>query len=235
MRETCASTLPMGDHLRRTTITSGECAVLPSASGALSREGRNVGKQDGGDRDPRRGNGVPPDLGPAVSDWSMPSRVIRTCFLLLSLGLVAAPAKDPGAPPRSRDWNHVHALTPGVITHVRIQSKEAPQGERKFKGFFSSSTDSSITLLFRDGATQTIERRVVSTVRVRRPFKKRYTGWAMGIASAAIMGYLSRGPKSDFTKFHEKFFLTALVACPSAVAGFFMMPKKLVYRAPRNP
>ncbi len=146
---------------------------------------------------------------------SMPFQFIRTGFLLLSLGLAAAPAKDPANPPKVSDWNRVHALSPGVITRVKIHKNEAPKGERSIKGFFSSSTDNSITVLFRDGTTRTIEKRVVSTVRVRRPTRKRYTLWAIGITTAVITGYLYGQPRSDYTLLF-KFLMPALSWAPIA-------------------
>ena len=149
--------------------------------------------------------------------------------------IVSAQAGDNQKPPKVADWNRIHALSPDVITRVRIYKNEAPRGERNLKGFFSSSTDASITILFPTGETKTIEKRVVSTVRVRRPFKKRYTGWAIGISTAVITGYLYGGPGTSDISPSAKFILPALITAPATVAGFFMMPTSLVYRAARNP
>ena len=152
--------------------------------------------------------------------------------LALSPGIVFA--QDTGHLPKASDWNRIHALSPGVTTRVKILKDEAPRGERNVKGFFSSSTDHSITILFQNGTTRTIEKAVVSTVRIRRPYKKRYTGWAMGAATAIITGHLYGKPGSDITSIYQ-ILIPALSTVPAALAGFFMMPTRLVYRAPRTP
>ena len=170
-----------------------------------------------------------------MNDWSMSSYFSRVCFLGLTIGLVVVSAQDPVNPPKTSDWNRIRALSPGVITHLKIHRDEAPKGQRRVKGFFTSSTDTSITVVLRTGQSKTIEKRAVSTVRVRRPFKKRYTGWAIGIATAVITGYLYNGPEAwDITPIF-RFIFPALITAPATVAGFFMMPTKLVYRAPRIP
>ena len=93
--------------------------------------------------------------------------------LSLALSPVIVSAQDTGHLPKVSDWNRIHALSPGVVTRVKILKDETPRGERNVKGFFSSSTDISITILFQDGTVRTIEKGVISTVRVRRPFNKR--------------------------------------------------------------
>lgn len=159
----------------------------------------------------------------------------RVWFLSLVLSLGTVFAKDTGNLPKSSDWNRVHTVSPGVVTRVKIIKDEAPRGERNIKGFFSSSTDTSITILFRDGTTRTIEKGTVSTVRVRRPFKKRTTGWVIGISTAVITAYLYAGPGTGDISPSAKIIIPTLITAPAAVAGFFMMPTRLVYRAPRSP
>ena len=139
----------------------------------------------------------------------------------------------PCAAKHMPDWSRVQALSPGVITRVQLDKNEAPSGGRKIKGFFSSATDTSITLLFADGRTRTIEKRVVRTVRVRRPFKKRYTGFVIGAAVAVGTGILYGGP-GDYS-LSAKFLIPIFITVPATVAGFFMMPTKLVYRAQQTP
>lgn len=156
----------------------------------------------------------------------------RVWFLGLALCPGIVFAQDTGNLPTVSDWNRIHALSPGVVTRVKVLKDEAPRGERNVKGFFSSSTDHSISVLFKDGTTRTIEKGVVSTVRVRRPFRKRYTGWALGLSTAAITGYLYAGPGTSDISPSAKFIIPALFTAPAMVAGFFMMPTKTVYRAP---
>lgn len=156
----------------------------------------------------------------------------RVWFLGLALGPGIVFAQDAGDLPKVSDWNRIHALSPGVVTRVKTLKDEAPSGHRNVKGFFSSSTDTSITVLFRDGTARTVKKGVISTVRVRRPFKKRYTGWAIGISTAAITGYLYAGPGTSDISPSFKFIFPALFTAPAMVAGFFMMPTRLVYRAP---
>lgn len=165
----------------------------------------------------------------------MPYRCSRVWLLGLALGLGTVFAKDIGNPPRLSDWNRVHAVSPGVVTRVKIIKSEAPRGERNVKGFFSSSTDTSITILFRDSTTRTIEKEVISIIRIRRPFKKRTAGWVIGISTAVITGYLYAGPGTGDISPPFKFIIPASITAPAAVAGFFMMPTRLVYRAPRSP
>ena len=140
----------------------------------------------------------------------------------------------PCAAKHMPDWSKVQALSPGVITRVQLDKNEAPSGGRKIKGFFSSATDTSITLLFADGRTRTIEKRVVRTVRVRRPFKKRYTGFVIGAAVAVVTGLLYGLPGGDISPLF-KFLIPLFYTVPATVAGFFMMPTKLVYRAQQTP
>ena len=157
------------------------------------------------------------------------------CSRVWFLGLALSPgivfAQDTGHLPKASDWNRIHALSPGVITRVKILKDEAPRGERNVKGFFSSSTDHSITILFQNGTTRTIEKAVISTVKVRRPFKKRITGWVIGISTAIVTGYLYAGPGTGDISPSAQFIIPALITAPAALAGFFMMPTKLVYRA----
>ncbi len=151
--------------------------------------------------------------------------------LALSPGIVFA--QDTGHLPKASDWNRIHALSPGVITRVKILKDEAPRGERNVKGFFSSSTDHSITILFQDGTARTIEKGVISTVRVRRPFKKRTAGWVIGTSTAAIT-FIYFGRLGDLTLL-SKVIAPLTYIVPATVAGLFMMPTRLVYRAPGAP
>ena len=158
-------------------------------------------------------------------------RMTTATGLVLLLLLFLLP---PCAAKHMPDWSKVQALSPGVITRVQLDKNEAPSGGRKIKGFFSSATDTSITLLFADGRTRTIEKRVVRTVRVRRPFKKRYTGFVIGAAVAVVTGLLYGLPGGDYSLL-GKFLIPIFYTVPATVAGFFMMPTKLVYRAQQTP
>lgn len=152
--------------------------------------------------------------------------------LVLSSGIVFA--QDTRPPPKVSDWNRIHALSPGVITRVKILKNKASRGERNIKGFFNSSTEKSITILFQDGTTKTIEKGVISSVRVRRPFKKRYTGWIIGIATAVTTVSFYTGSGTGDIDPLFKFIFPASITAPAAVAGFFMMPTRLVYRTPKT-
>lgn len=156
-------------------------------------------------------------------------------FIWLILFPVIVTAQNKGDMREINDWNRLHTLSPGIITRVQIDKNEAPKGERKIRGFFSSYTDTSITLLFPTGQTRTIEKRLVSTVRIRRPFKKRYTGWGIGISVAIITGILYTGPGTGDIEALGKLLIPSAITAPSMVAGFFMMPTKLVYRSPLTP
>ena len=156
-------------------------------------------------------------------------KTTATGLVLLLLLFLLPPCAAKHMP----DWSRVQALSPGVITRVQLDKNEAPSGARKIKGFFSSATDTSITLLFADGRTRTIEKRAVRTVRVRRPFKKRYTGFVIGAAVAVGTGILY-GRAGDYD-LSGKLLIPIIITVPATVAGFFMMPTKLVYRAQQTP
>ena len=165
------------------------------------------------------------------------SRNNRSLFRQTATGLVLLLLLfllPPCAAKHMPDWSKVQALSPGVITRVQLDKNEAPSGARKIKGFFSSATDTSIVLLFADGRTRTIEKRVVRTVRVRRPFKKRYTGFVIGAAVAVGTGIMY-GPHGGDISPLFKFLFPVFYTVPATVAGFFMMPTKLVYRAQQTP
>ena len=157
-------------------------------------------------------------------------RMTTATGLVLLLLLFLLP---PCAAKHMPDWSKVQAVPRGTKTQVLLYKNEAPSGARKIKGFFSSATDTSITLLFADGRTRTIEKRVVRTVRVRRPFKKRYTGWVIGAAVAVGTGILYGGP-GDYS-LSGKVLIPIIITVPATVAGFFMMPTRLVYRAQQTP
>ena len=155
----------------------------------------------------------------SINNRSLFRQTATALALLLLLSLLPSCAAK-----HMPDWSKVQALSPGVITRVQLDKNEAPSGGRKIKGFFSSATDTSITLLFADGRTRTIEKRTVRTVRVRRPFKERYTGFVIGAAVAVGTGILYGGP-GDYS-LSAKFLIPIFITVPATVAGFFMAEKE---------
>ncbi len=110
----------------------------------------------------------------------------RNAFLsrlaLLQALLLAAP--PPAAAKVRSDWSKVRMVEAGRPAVVLFYADEAPAGARKIKGRFESAAAESITLVLQDGQTLTFEKRVVRKILVRRPFAKRWPGWAaLGISS----------------------------------------------------
>ena len=85
------------------------------------------------------------------------------------------------------DWSGVQAVGLGKPMTVRLYDNEAPPGERKIAGRFASATAESVTILPPRGKSRTVERAAVRKVLVRRPFRKRWPGWAALATSAAAL------------------------------------------------
>lgn len=142
-------------------------------------------------------------------------------------------AQDTAITSKHSDWSRIQSLSVGTKIRVRLLKKESSK-KRTIKGFFSSNTDNSITISFKNGTAQTIEKSSVSTVRSRRRFKERYTGFIIGIPVAIITAYLYNGRKAhDITPIFRLIF-PAMYTVPATIAGFHMMPTRLIYRTPRD-
>ena len=85
------------------------------------------------------------------------------------------------------DWSRVQAVPPSRPMTVWLYKDKAQPAHRKIVGRFKSATAASITLLLPEGRSRTMERTSVRKVLVRRPFKKRWPGWAALVVSATAL------------------------------------------------
>lgn len=174
-----------------------------------------------------------PGCGQALA--TLRAGVRRFSWITLALFLIADPAHSSEDKQliKFEDWNSVQELATGVRTHVRIFKSNVQAGDsRKIKGRLVSATTVSITLLTKEGTTRTIQRDSIQTVRVRRPFMKRPAGWILGVGVAIVA--CATGACQDITPLFVPLVLSAY-AVPAALAGFFITPPKLVYRARTAP
>ena len=158
---------------------------------------------------------------------------MRFWLTILTVPPTIISAQDTAITSKHSDWSRIQSLSIGAKIRVRILKKESSKG-RTIKGFLISNTDNSITISFEDGTAQTIEKSSVSTVRVRRRFKDRYTGFIIGIPVAIITTYLYNGRKADDITPIFRLIFPVMYTVPATVAGFFMMPTRLIYRTPRD-
>jgi len=112
------------------------------------------------------------------------STAMGLVLVLVLVGL--SPAAEAGLWVK-RDWSRVQALTSGTRVKVELYKDQAPKGKRTNQGLFRSATAQSITLLLPDGRSRTMERTSVRKVLARRPFKKRWPGWAALVVSATTL------------------------------------------------
>ena len=162
--------------------------------------------------------------------------VSRFLWITLVLFLIANPAhaSQDRQSTKFEDWNSVQELPTGARTHVRQFKNRVQSGvSRKITGRLVSTTPESITLLTKAGETRTIQRDSIETVRFRRPFIKRPAGWVVGV-SVAIIACAITACDPDITRSFVPLVVGAY-AVPAALAGFFLMPPKLVYLAPMAP
>ena len=162
----------------------------------------------------------------------MSSQVVFPSVLGLAALIVLGPAQaePPKAPKGAAGWARVESLQPGKATRLVLFKDRAAPGARKIKGVFSSATDSSVTIMLKDGRTRTIERQAIRAVRVSRRARRRY-GWIPGAAVfVAWLGYtLSEG---DFTP-GGRLLLSTVYSAPAWFLGYLLTPStRSVYRAP---
>ena len=127
------------------------------------------------------------------------------------------------------DWSRVQAVPPQTKTEVQLYKDEAPQGSRKVKGRFDSAMGGSLTLRLQDGQTRTLEKQAVRKVLTRRPFAKRWPGWAalgVGLAVSQILP-ASTGISSDHP---NALFYIAFTA--PAIPFFLLSGMEGIYEVP---
>ncbi len=128
-------------------------------------------------------------------------------------------------------WSRVQAVAPQTKTWVRLYENEAPRGERKIKGRLHSVAADAVTLEFKDGQMRTLQKQAVRKVLIRRPFAKRWPGWAaLGIALGIVTSMDTKGD-SDFEAMFVVF-LHAVATFPTAAGFFHGSRMKGIYEVP---
>ena len=152
----------------------------------------------------------------------------RALALLLSLSLLPACAAR-----HMPDWSRVQAVPFQTKTEVQLYKDDAPQGSRKIKGRFESSTDGSITLKLKDGQTRTLEKQAVRKVLTRRPFSKRWPGWvALGVTFGVLQTLLSMSASVDNVSASTMAGTHATITLPVAAAFFYGSRVGGIYEVP---
>lgn len=132
---------------------------------------------------------------------------------LISLLLLAC---LPGCAIRDlTDWSRVQSAAPGVETEVQLYDDDILLSH-KAKGTLHSATAESVTLEFKDGQTETFQKKNVRQVRTWRDADKRWPAWiALGVSALLVaqLGNLD-GPESN--RLYIQLFTTLPIA-----AGFF--------------
>ena len=134
--------------------------------------------------------------------------------------------------PKRTDWSRVQAVPRNRKTVVRLYQDAAPQGNEKIKGRFDSATVDSITLVLQDGQTRTVHKQAVRKVLIRRPFAKRWQGWAaMVVSIAALQIAVVLFAESQPTA-TQRLGATAFYTLPTAGAFFYGSRMKGIYNVP---
>ncbi len=138
-------------------------------------------------------------------------------------------------------WSRVQAVAPQTKTWVRLYENEAPRGERKIKGRLHSVAADAVTLEFKDGQMRTLQKQAVRKVLIRRPFAKRWPGWAaLGIAFTLVeLFYSTEYPSFSGRLVQQHAVLTSATAAAffhgSRMKGIYEIPPKLRTQSPGTP
>ena len=133
---------------------------------------------------------------------------------------------------KKADWSRVQAVPHQRKTEVRLYQDEAPRENRRMKGRFHSATADSITLVLKDGQTRTVHKQAVRKVLIRRPFAKRWPGWAaMVVSIAALQIAVVLFAESQPTA-TQRLGATASYTLPTAGAFFYGSRMKGIYNVP---
>ena len=122
--------------------------------------------------------------------------------LILLLGAVLATAPACMGARLLAEWSAVEQTEPGRRLRVILYEDRAPSATLKFDGTLASATSDSVTLVLKNGSTQTIASRTVRRVSRRRPFFKRTRAWVItGVAlvGVGIFAELFRDARPDPT------------------------------------
>ncbi len=135
------------------------------------------------------------------------------------------------------DWSQVRSIPPGkkiaVVLHQDTRVASLPRGKSKVKGVFSSASDTSITLQWKNGQSVMIDSESVRKVSVRIPIDRRTKGWiATAIAFGAVQIFLSYF--LDFDDLTPRSFVHAhgRMTAPAAFLSLRGFGTKKVYNVP---
>lgn len=108
--------------------------------------------------------------------------------VILLLGAVLATAPACMGARLLAEWSAVEQTEPGRRVRVFLYEDRAPSATLKFDGALASATSDSVTLVLKDGSTQTFASRTVRRVSRRRPFFKRTRAWVITGAALVVVG-----------------------------------------------
>lgn len=131
------------------------------------------------------------------------------------------------------DWSRVAAVPPGTKTIVRLYKDEAPAGQRKVRGRFSSATSDAVTLIVAGGRSRTFQKAAVRGVLVPRPWKKRMPGWvALAASGSATTAWNAWLHSSDRLTLQWWLFFYAVSTLPITLGVFHGSRNGAVYNVP---
>lgn len=139
-------------------------------------------------------------------------------------------ASVPGCAAR-HDWRRVQAVVPETEMEVQLHEDGTPYDARKIKGRFLAATDDSVTLRFKDGGTDVLQRRDVRKILTWRPVAKRWPAWVtLGVSAVVVSALLGNldGPESN------RFFIQLYTTLPLTTAVFFGTKMGGIYEGPPN-
>lgn len=113
---------------------------------------------------------------------------MKSLRVILLLGAVLATAPACMGARLLAEWSAVEQTEPGRRVRVFLYEDRAPSATLKFDGALASATSASVTLVLKDGSTQTFESRTVRRVSRRRPFFKRTRAWVITGAALVVVG-----------------------------------------------
>lgn len=113
---------------------------------------------------------------------------MKSLRVILLLGAVLATAPACMGARLLAEWSAAEQTEPGRRVRVFLYEDRAPSATLKFDGALASATSDSVTLVLKDGSTQTFASRTVRRVSRRRPFFKRTRAWVITGAALVVVG-----------------------------------------------
>ena len=113
---------------------------------------------------------------------------MKSLRVILLLGAVLATAPACMGARLLAEWSAVEQTEPGRRVRVFLYEDRASSTTLKFDGALASATSDSVTLVLKNGSTQTFANRMVRRVSRRRPFFKRTRAWVITGAALVVVG-----------------------------------------------